>query len=277
MAKNPKVKEPSDMMKQYLITKEQYKDCVLFYRLGDFYELFNEDAVSMSRVLDLTLTGKDCGLDERAPMCGIPYHAAEGYINKLISLGYKIAICEQLTAPEKGKIVKRDVVRVITPGTVVDTGVLDEKRNNYIVSIFQRNNHIGVSLCELTTGEFSIANYDGEDCFNNLNDFLIRTMPSEIICNANYQLSDLLTCVKVNMMPKFSDYDEKKYAKVTCDEILSKYFGINYQTEFDIKDMPYGQIASGALLSYLEETQKRSLSILKKLLSKNQVIICKLI
>ncbi|MBE7074384.1 MAG: DNA mismatch repair protein MutS [Clostridiales bacterium] len=265
MAKNPKVKEPSDMMKQYLITKEQYKDCVLFYRLGDFYELFNEDAVSMSRVLDLTLTGKDCGLDERAPMCGIPYHAAEGYINKLISLGYKIAICEQLTAPEKGKIVKRDVVRVITPGTVVDTGVLDEKRNNYIVSIFQRNNHIGVSLCELTTGEFSIANYDGEDCFNNLNDFLIRTMPSEIICNANYQLSDLLTCVKVNMMPKFSDYDEKKYAKVTCDEILSKYFGINYQTEFDIKDMPYGQIASGALLSYLEETQKRSLSHIKEI------------
>ncbi|MDY2695859.1 MAG: DNA mismatch repair protein MutS, partial [Eubacteriales bacterium] len=143
-----KENEPTEMMRRYLATKDKYKDSILFYRLGDFYEMFFDDAVEMSRVLDLTLTGKDCGLKERAPMCGIPYHAAENYISKLISLGYKVAICEQLTEAQKNKkeLVERDVVRVITPGTVIDEGVIDEKFNNYIVSIYQRNYHIGVAL-----------------------------------------------------------------------------------------------------------------------------------
>lgn len=253
-------KEPSDMMRQYLQTKEEYKDCVLFYRLGDFYELFYEDAIEMSRVLDLTLTGKSCGLETRAPMCGIPYHAVETYINRLINLGYKIAICEQVSTPQRGQVVKREVVRVITPGTVIDAGVLDEKQNNYIVSIYQRNNHIGVALCELTTGEFSIADYDGENCLNSLNDFLIRTMPSEIICNCNYDLQNLLTCVKLNVMPKFTSYDENKFSKGFSNEILNKYFGINYESQYDIKGLQFAQISAGALLAYLEETQKRSLT-----------------
>jgi len=123
----------SPMMQQYMQTKEQYKDCLLFYRLGDFYEMFFEDAVTASKVLDLTLTGRNCGLEERAPMCGVPYHAVEAYIAKLIDNGYKVAICEQLTEPEQGKIVTRDVIRVVTPGTVMDNSMLDEKKNNYII------------------------------------------------------------------------------------------------------------------------------------------------
>lgn len=259
-------KEPTDMMKHYLATKEQYKDCILFYRLGDFYELFNEDAVEMSRVLDLTLTGKDCGLEERAPMCGIPFHAAENYINKLITLGYKIAICEQTSVPQKGKkLVDREVVRVITPGTVVDAGVVDEYRNNYIASIFQKNGHIGVALCELTTGEFIITDYDGEDSFSNLNDFLVRSMPSEIICCCNFEIEKMLSCVKVNAMPNFTYYDESKFQKNVANEYLSKYFGINYIADYDIGSMPFGCIAGGALLAYLEETQKRSLCHINKI------------
>ena len=262
-----KENEPTEMMRRYLSTKEKYKDSVLFYRLGDFYEMFFDDAVEMSRVLDLTLTGKDCGLKERAPMCGIPYHAAENYISKLISLGYKVAICEQLTEAQKGKkeLVERDVVRVITPGTVIDEGVVDEKYNNYIVSIYQRNYHIGVALCELTTGEFVISDYDGEDSFNNLNDFLIRYMPAEIISNGNYDMEKLLACVKLNVMPKFSNYNEEKYTKKSVDDYLSKYFGINFASVYDVKNMEFGQIAGGVLLAYLEETQKRSLVHINKI------------
>lgn len=254
-----KVKKLSDMMQHYINTKEEYKDCVLFYRLGDFYELFYDDAIEMSKVLDLTLTGKDCGLDTRAPMCGIPYHAAENYVNKLISLGYKVAICEQMNTPQKGQVVKREVVRVITPGTIIDEAILDEKRNNYIVSIYQRNNHIGVSLCELTTGEFSVSDFDGEDCLNSLNDFLIRTMPSEIICSSNYDLPSMLSCVKMNVMPQFTLYDEEKFSRNYSCDILSMYFGIDYESKYDLRCMIFAQISAGALLAYLEETQKRTL------------------
>ncbi|MCI7003261.1 MAG: DNA mismatch repair protein MutS [Clostridia bacterium] len=262
-----KENEPTEMMRRYLATKDKYKDSILFYRLGDFYEMFFDDAVEMSRVLDLTLTGKDCGLKERAPMCGIPYHAAENYISKLISLGYKVAICEQLTEAQKNKkeLVERDVVRVITPGTVIDEGVIDEKFNNYIVSIYQRNYHVGVALCELSTGEFVISDYDGEDAFNNLNDFLIRYMPAEVITNNNYELDKLLSCVKLNVMPKFNSYNEEKYTKNSVEDYLSKYFGINYASVYDVKNMDFGQIAGGALLAYLEETQKRSLVHINKI------------
>ncbi len=258
------IKEPTNMMKHYMATKEQYKDCVLFYRLGDFYELFNDDAVEMSRVLDLTLTGKDCGLDTRAPMCGIPYHAVETYINKLINLGYKIAICEQLSTPQPGKMVERDVVRVITPGTVVDAGVLDETRNNYIASIYQKNNRVGVALCELTTGDFVISDYDGDEYLNNLNDFLVRSLPSEIICISNYELEKMLPCTKLNAMPKFTPYNDD-LTQQKSSELLSKYFGIDYESKYDITRMKFGQLAGGLLLSYLEETQKRSLVHINKI------------
>lgn len=147
--------EFSPMMQHYLETKEQYKDCILFYRLGDFYEMFFEDALTASRELEITLTGKDCGQAERAPMCGVPFHAAEMYIARLISKGYKVAICEQLEDPKNAKgIVKRDVIRVVTPGTVIESNLLEEKRNNYIMSILKKGIYFGVAVCDVSTGEF---------------------------------------------------------------------------------------------------------------------------
>ena len=150
--------EFSPMMQRYLETKEQYKDCILFYRLGDFYEMFFDDAVTASRELELTLTGKDCGQEERAPMCGIPHHAAEIYISRLIAKGYKVAICEQLEDPKTAKgIVKRGVIRVVTPGTVVDSNMLEERKNNFIMSIFKSGIYFGISVCDISTGEFYSA------------------------------------------------------------------------------------------------------------------------
>ena len=147
--------EFSPMMQHYLQTKEEYKDCILFYRLGDFYEMFFDDAITASRELELTLTGKDCGQEERAPMCGVPFHAAEIYTARLIAKGYKVAICEQVEDPKQAKgIVKRDVIRVVTPGTVIESNLLEEKKNNYIMSIYKKGIFFGVSVCDISTGEF---------------------------------------------------------------------------------------------------------------------------
>ena len=147
--------EYSPMMQHYLDTKSKYKDCILFYRLGDFYEMFFDDAITASRELEITLTGKDCGQEERAPMCGIPFHAAENYIAKLITKGYKVAICEQLEDPKQAKgIVKRDVIRVVTPGTVIETNLLEEKKNNYIMAIYKTGIFFGIAVCDISTGDF---------------------------------------------------------------------------------------------------------------------------
>ena len=150
--------EFSPMMQEYLKTKEEYKDCILFYRLGDFYEMFFDDALTASKELELTLTGKLCGQEERAPMCGVPYHAAETYIARLIEKGYKVAICEQLEDPKQAKgIVKRGVIRVVTPGTVVETNLLEEKKNNYIMSIYKVSTYFGISVCDISTGDFRMT------------------------------------------------------------------------------------------------------------------------
>ena len=147
--------ELSPMMQHYMEKKEEYKDCILFYRLGDFYEMFFDDAITASRELEITLTGRACGLEERAPMCGVPFHAADMYIAKLISKGYKVAICEQLEDPKTAKgIVKRDVIRVVTPGTVIESNLLDEKKNNFIMSIVKKGLFYGVAVCDVSTGEF---------------------------------------------------------------------------------------------------------------------------
>lgn len=147
--------EFSPMMQHYLDTKEEYKDCILFYRLGDFYEMFFDDALVASRELEITLTGKDCGQKERAPMCGVPFHAVDMYIARLIAKGYKVAICEQLEDPKNAKgIVKRDVIRVVTPGTVIESNLLEEKKNNYIMSVFKSGIYYGVAICDVSTGEF---------------------------------------------------------------------------------------------------------------------------
>ncbi len=259
-----KTNEKSDMFIQYDNIRELYPDAVIFFRLGDFYELFNEDAVKMSKVLDLTLTSKSCGNNEKAPMCGIPFHAVETYINRLVNLGYKIAICEQLE-PAGGKLVKRDVVRLITPGTIIDEGVVDSTRNNYIASVYQKSNSIGVAVCEMSTGEFSVAEFNGDEYLSDLNEFLVKSMPSEIIAYSDYDLESMLPACKMGILPGLSIYDEEKYSKVFAYNILSRYFGEQFETIFEVKDLLYSQIAAGALLAYLEETQKRELSHINKI------------
>ncbi len=266
-------KKVSPMLKQYVRTKLEYEDAVLFYRLGDFYELFLDDAVEMSKVLDLTLTGKDCGLDERAPMCGIPYHAAESYINKLISLGYKVAICEQTSdAKEKSSykdLVKREVVRVVTPGTIIDESLLDAKRNNYIACIYQKDKCIGFSYIEISTGEFKTIEFVGEDRYKSLNDIIVRIQPSEILCKSDESFENELLVRKLEIAPKFSYDNESFYDEVLANEILSNQFTSAYKKIFGLNNMPYAIISCGALLKYLKETQKRDLSHLNTILKVN--------
>ena len=177
------------MMEQYLSIKKDYKYCLLFYRLGDFYELFFDDAIIASKELDITLTGKDCGMEERAPMCGVPFHSADGYVAKLIEKGYKVAICEQTEDPKKAKgIVKRDVIRIVTPGTVLDTNILDEGRNNYIMCLFKNVDGFGVATCDVSTGEFVVTSFE-DTAENKVMDEIAKYMPSEIICNDGIDLS----------------------------------------------------------------------------------------
>ena len=176
--------EFSPMMQKYLETKEQYKDCILFYRLGDFYEMFFDDAITASRELELTLTGKDCGQEERAPMCGIPHHAAETYIARLIAKGYKVAICEQLQDPKEAKgIVERGVIRVVTPGTVIESNMLEERKNNFIMAVYKSGIYFGISVCDISTGEFYSAEIKDNNNFPTLLDEIARFSPSEIITN----------------------------------------------------------------------------------------------
>ena len=174
--------ELSPMMKQYFEIKEKNKDSILFFRLGDFYEMFFDDAKLASRELDLTLTGRDCGQKERAPMCGVPFHSCESYIARLVQKGYKVAICEQTEDPAKAKgLVKRDIIRVITPGTVIESGMLDEGKNNFISSAFMANKKIGLSFCDISTGELFITEISGEDLQDQLQDQLISYNPRETI------------------------------------------------------------------------------------------------
>ena len=261
-----KVKEPSSMMKHYLQMKEKYKDCILFYRLGDFYELFYDDAIEISNVLDLTLTGKNCGLDERAPMCGVPYHAAESYIAKLVSLGYKVAICEQLTEPKKGvKIVERDVVRVVTAGTVVDDSMLEERKNNYIMSMFLQDDKLSVVYCDITTGEFNLCHFDG-GLDSNFSDLLNRIMPSEVIGNAKAkEFYNSLPILKFGVYPKFEEYYEYAFGQEKAKENVCLQFGDNAVNVFELKSNKQDIPAIGALLEYLQETQKRSLKNINKI------------
>lgn len=179
--------ELTPMMQQYMETKKQYDDCILFYRLGDFYEMFFEDAKTVSKELELTLTGKACGLEERAPMCGVPYHAVEGYLTKLVNRGYKVAICEQVEDPKLAKgLVKREVIRIVTPGTNLNLQSLEESKNNFLMSIAYTPTKIGISVADVTTGDYYLT--EVED-LKKLNDELMKYEPSEIICNQNFLVS----------------------------------------------------------------------------------------
>lgn len=254
----------SPMMKHYLNIKDKYKNTILFYRLGDFYEFFFDDAVEMSSVLDLSLTGKDCGNNMRAPMCGIPYHAAEGYIAKLMKLGYSIAICEQLSEPKAGKIVERDVIRIVTPGTVTEDSMLDEKSNNYIACVtFNNNDGFGVAIADVTTGEFNIV-----DCqnLNDLDNIITRTTPAEIIADElSMEFSNELSSVRLGNVPRFKKYFDWAFVEPRISENLRKQFSENCYTIYELKGKDAVCSAAGALLEYLNETEKVALPHITKM------------
>ena len=251
----------SPMMQKYLETKEEYKDCILFYRLGDFYEMFFEDALIAARELEITLTGKDCGLPERAPMAGIPHHAAEVYAEKLIEKGYKVAICEQLEDPKEAKgIVKRGVIRILTPGTIVESNLLEEKKNNYIMSICKSGIYFGVSVCDISTGEFYSSEIKSENNFALLLDEIARFAPSEIIAN-----SMMFECQEEmdKIRERFSIYMSRFSDKFFTDEVgnLALDYNIleNKREVTNLKEKPLAVKSINALLEYLNETQMTSL------------------
>ena len=258
-SRRKEVAEFTPMMQKYLETKAEYKDCILFYRLGDFYEMFFEDALTASKELEITLTGKDCGQEERAPMCGVPYHAVEGYLNKLVSKGYKVAICEQVEDPKLAKgLVKREVVRVVTPGTNTDVQALEESKNSYLMCVTYMQAKIGISLADVTTGDFFLTEVDD---LKKLSDEIIKYQPKEIIANDAFLVSGMdmedlrgrLGITVYALEPHFFDDDAAK-------KCLMKHFHVNTLAGLGIADFPTGFIAAGALLLYLYDTQKTSLS-----------------
>ena len=256
--------ELTPMMKQYMQTKEEYKDCILFYRLGDFYEMFFDDALTASKELEITLTGKNCGLEERAPMCGIPYHAVDSYLNRLVSKGYKVAICEQVEDPKTAKgIVKREVIRVVTPGTNLDTQGLDETKNNYIMCIVYMADRYGLSVADVTTGEYLVTELDSK---TKLMDELYKFMPSEIVCNEAFYMSGLdLDDLKNRLHMAIYSLEAWYFDDALCRETLQEHFKVASLEGIGLSDCECGMIASGALLKYLEETQKNSLSHMSRL------------
>jgi len=260
--------EFSPMMQHYLETKEKYKDCILFYRLGDFYEMFFDDAINVSQELELTLTGKDCGQDNRAPMCGIPYHAAETYISKLIENGHKVAICEQLEDPKLAKgIVKREVVRIVTPGTVTESNLLEEKRNNYIMSIFKKGTFFGIAVCDISTGDFYATEIKEDNNFQRLLDEISRYAPSEIIANSMlFDCEEEIGKIKERFEVYISTEDEEKFSEVT-NNIYEQYSLVtdSGQTLENINGRLFAICAINGLVSYIEDTQKTKLNHLNKI------------
>lgn len=257
--------EYSPMMQHYLKTKEENKDCILFYRLGDFYEMFFDDAVTVSKELELTLTGKDCGQEERAPMCGIPFHAAETYVNRLVANGHKVAICEQMEDPKLAKgIVKREVIRVVTPGTNLNTQALDETKNNYLMSIVYIGDTLGVSIADFSTGDYFVTELtSGAELIDEINKFT----PSEIIANEYFDMSGIdLTAVKDKLSISMSTLDSWYFDEDTCRNRLLEHFDLTSLDGLGLKDYTVGIIAAGALLSYLYETQKSTMPHITTLL-----------
>ena len=260
--------EFSPMMQHYLETKNEYKDCILFYRLGDFYEMFFDDAINVSRELELTLTGKDCGQEERAPMCGIPYHAAETYISRLISKGYKVAICEQLEDPKKAKgIVKRDVIRVVTPGTVMESNLLEEKKNNYLMSIYKSGIFYGVTVCDVSTGDFRTTQIKDSNNFAMLMDEISRYAPAELIVNPMmYECTEEIEKIRTRFEVYITKLEE--YDFTDNYELLDTKYQLvddNDNKLETISDQMLSVASTNAMLKYLQDTQKTNLDHINKL------------
>lgn len=246
------------MMKHYLETKEKYENCVLFYRLGDFYEMFFDDAVKVSKLLDLTLTGKDCGMKERAPMCGVPFHAADTYIAKLVALGEKVAICEQLSDPKESKgLVERDVVRIVTAGTVTEEKLLDDKQNNFIACAYLKNSKYALAWADITTGEFCVSE---EESLERLISTLVNLSVAEVICN-----DELLFAVQGRaeiergILPAFSCYMPFAFERVSAERKLKEQFACASLSALGLDGHDGAVCAAGALCEYLSDTQKHAL------------------
>lgn len=246
------------MMQHYLQTKAEYPNYILFYRLGDFYEMFFEDAETVSRELELTLTGKSCGLEERAPMCGVPYHAAESYLTRLIDKGYKVAVCEQVEDPKEAKgMVKREVTRIVTPGTNMDELALDETRNNYIMGLFYDGDTYGVAIADVTTADFFVTEVDStRSCLDEIHKF----SPSEIVCNENLTISGMdMEELHDRMHISVSQLDARYFDDKLSEEVLLEHFHVNRLESLGLSEFPMGSVSAGALLQYLYEIQKTSL------------------
>ena len=254
-----RVEDLTPMMQQYMETKKQYADCILFYRLGDFYEMFFEDALTVTKELEITLTGKACGLEERAPMCGVPYHAVEGYLTKLVNRGYKVAICEQVEDPKLAKgLVKREVVRIVTPGTNLNMQSLEETKNNYLMCVTYTPDKIGISIADVTTGDYYLTEVDD---LKKLNDEMMKYAPSEIICNEAFLLSGFeIGELKERYRISVNALEPHLFDDEGCKRVLLRHFKVNTLIGLGIEEFPVGLIAAGALLQYLYETQKTELT-----------------
>ena len=248
--------ELSPMMRQYMEIKEANQDCIIFYRLGDFYEMFFDDAIKGSEELELTLTGRDCGLDERAPMCGVPFHSAEGYIARLVEKGYKVAICEQVEDPATAKgIVKRDIVRIVTPGTVIEGEMLDEGRNNYLASVYEKSGKIGVCFADASTGEAHVTELSGEDMYAELQNEIMRFAPSEILIDA--KLKDKISAfLEEKITAAISVRDDIHFDTTATEALLCQNFGVISPENVGIEVGSVSQSVLGAVIDYLQENGK---------------------
>ena len=247
------------MMQEYKKVKEDYKDCVLMYRVGDFYEMFFEDAIRVSKMLEITLTGKECGLPERAPMCGVPYHAVDTYVSRLIQKGQKVAICDQVEDPKLAKgLVKREVTRVVTPGTNMDLSGSDETRNNFLMSIVCTEDRFGIAACDVSTGEFMLTEVDKTA---KLTDEIYKLSPSEIICNEPLLMSGLdIEDLRGRLGIMVEAMDPRYFGDTICRKTLLDHFHVGSIEGLGIAEFTCGVNAAGALLSYLFETQKTDLA-----------------
>ncbi len=248
--------ELSPMMRQYMEIKEQNRDCIIFYRLGDFYEMFFDDAIKGSEELELTLTGRDCGLDERAPMCGVPYHSSEGYIARLVEKGYKVAICEQVEDPATAKgIVKRDIVRIVTPGTVIEGEMLDEGRNNYLAAVYEKSGKIGLCFADASTGEAHITELSGEEMLGDLQNEIMRFSPSEILIDV--KLKDKIAAfLEEKITAAISVREDIHFDTNTTEAALCQNFDIISPENIGIENGSVSQSVLGAVIDYLRENGK---------------------
>ena len=263
--------EYSPMMQHYLDTKKDYKDSILFYRLGDFYEMFFDDAILASRELELTLTGKECGQEERAPMCGVPFHAAENYIARLINKGYKVAICEQMEDPKQAKgIVKREVIRVVTPGTVIESNLLDEKKNNYIMSVYKSGIYFGIAVCDVSTGDFRATQIKETNNFSAALDEISRYSPAEIVVNnLMYDTTEEIAKIRERFQIYISKQEDNKFSN-NVEELTSKYNVVDEsENKIEINDKTLCICAINGLLTYILETQKTNLDHINKIILYN--------